>query len=203
MSQDIRICFMGDSFVNGAGDRTYLGWTGRLCADLAAQGLAVTHYNLGVRGNTSVDIAQRWEKEVALRLSQGYDNRVVFSFGTNDTTLENGQQRVSTTDSLKHCRQMLRSAQEQYPVLMVGPPPIADPTQNIRTSDLFKGFAALCQALNIPCLDIFTPLSQSISWHKAVQAGDGAHPGAEGYRAIAHLVHSWSGWSSWFMPHDC
>jgi lysophospholipase L1-like esterase len=32
MTNDIRICFVGDSFVNGTGDETALGWAGRLCA---------------------------------------------------------------------------------------------------------------------------------------------------------------------------
>jgi len=30
--QDIRICYVGDSFVNGTGDPAKLGWTGRLSA---------------------------------------------------------------------------------------------------------------------------------------------------------------------------
>jgi acyl-CoA thioesterase I len=101
MSQDIRICFVGDSFVNGVGDRTYLGWIGRLCQNLAAQGFAITHYNLGVRRDTSADIEKRWELEATHRLPKGCDNRIVFSFGTNDTTWENGQQRVSGINSLK------------------------------------------------------------------------------------------------------
>ena len=32
MTQDIRICFIGDSLVNGTGDEAALGWAGRLCA---------------------------------------------------------------------------------------------------------------------------------------------------------------------------
>lgn len=31
-SEDLRICFIGDSFVAGVGDETALGWTGRLLA---------------------------------------------------------------------------------------------------------------------------------------------------------------------------
>ncbi len=198
MSQEIRICFVGDSFINGAGDRTYLGWTGRLCQALAAEGLDITHYNLGVRRETSVDIERRWEAEVTRRLPDGYDNRIVFSFGTNDTTWENGQPRVSAIDALNHCRRILSMAKQQYPVLMISPPPITDTQQNTRTEKRCEDFGMVCQALEIPFLDIFTPLSQSPSWWHALEAGDGAHPGAEGYAEIAHLVQGWSVWNGWF-----
>ncbi len=64
----LRICFIGDSFVNGTGDPTCLGWTGRICAAAIARGHDVTHYNLGIRRQTSTDIQARWQEEVSLRL---------------------------------------------------------------------------------------------------------------------------------------
>ena len=64
-STDIRICFVGDSLVNGAGDPECLGWTGRICAGARGDGYDVTYYNLGVRGQTSADIASRWHEETA------------------------------------------------------------------------------------------------------------------------------------------
>jgi len=86
--RDIRICFVGDSFVNGTGDEKKLGWAGRLCAFLEAEELDITYYNLGVRRNTSGDIRDRWEYECAQRLSDDSENIVVFSFGVNDTVIE-------------------------------------------------------------------------------------------------------------------
>ncbi len=191
MSQDIRICFVGDSFVNGTGDATHLGWTGRLCTALTHQGLMVTYYNLGVRRETSADIARRWELETLCRLPEGCDNWVVFSFGTNDTTVEQGQCRLTLPESLHHTRQILSVAKLKYSVLMIGPPAIADVEQNIRTQALSEAFATLCNQLDVPYLDLFTPLSQSEAWMAAVQAGDGAHPDGTGYEAISDLVQAW------------
>jgi acyl-CoA thioesterase I len=199
MNQDIRICFVGDSFVNGTCDLTYLGWTGRLCLNLAEQGLGVTYYNLGIRGDTSADIGHRWELETAHRLKEGYNNGVVFSFGTNDTTLENSQRRLELTDSLRHTKQILSVAQQKYPVLMIGPPPILEAEQNSRTKILSDFVGELCTALNVPYLDILTPLSQSGAWLEAIQSGDGAHPGADGYGQIAHLIQHWPAWAE-FLP---
>jgi acyl-CoA thioesterase I len=198
MSQDIRICFVGDSFVNGVGDRTFLGWTGRLCQNLADRGLAITYYNLGVRRDTSVDIGRRWALETTHRLPKDYDNRIVFSFGTNDTNWENEQQRVSGGDSLKHCRQILNMASQQYRVLMISPPPIDDMPQNTRTQKLCEDFCRVCTELEIPFLDIFSPLSQSTVWQEAMESGDGAHPSAAGYAEIARLIQLWTGWTNWF-----
>jgi acyl-CoA thioesterase-1 len=55
----MRICFFGDSFVNGTGDDDALGWVGRAVASARHAGRDVTAYNLGVRGDTSADVAAR------------------------------------------------------------------------------------------------------------------------------------------------
>jgi len=44
--------------------------------------------------------------EVACRLPKGYDGRIVFSFGVNDTTLENGKTRVELSNSIENCREI-------------------------------------------------------------------------------------------------
>jgi len=56
----MRICFVGDSFVNGTGDPEYLGWTGIICAVTRSWGYDITYYNLGIRRETSADILARW-----------------------------------------------------------------------------------------------------------------------------------------------
>jgi lysophospholipase L1-like esterase len=196
--RDIRIYFLGESFVNGTGDRTHLGWTGRLCSNLSQQGYFITYYNLGIRQETSTQLAQRWQQECDRRFVAECDNRIIFSFGTNDTTLENGKTRIEVIDSLNNVRQILLLAQQKCLVLMVSPPAILEPSQNQRISYLSQQFAYLCQELNVPYLDVFTPLSQSATWMREVQAGDGAHPDAGGYAELARLVQNWGAWQNWF-----
>jgi len=65
--KEIRICFVGESFVNGTGDPEFLGWTGRVCANVYQKGYEITYYNLGVRAETSRYLKQRWRKEVSYR----------------------------------------------------------------------------------------------------------------------------------------
>lgn len=196
--RDIRICFIGESFVNGVGDSTYLGWTGRVCQDATQRGFPVTYYNLGIRRETSTELAKRWIQETSRRLPQGCDNRIIFSFGTNDTTIEHGKRRLELSDSIANACQILTLAKQQYPVLMIGPPPIADRHQNQRIHALSQRFASICSEIYIPYLDVFTPLSLSAVWMQEVEAGDGAHPDAGGYAELAQRVINWATWIDWF-----
>lgn len=195
---DVRICFVGDSFVNGTGDPDCLGWSGRLCASQCHQGHAVTYYNLGVRRETSADIRDRWLHEVSCRLPSTGDGRVVFSFGTNDTTVEQGKIRVEQAASVANTRLILSMAVQRYPVLMISPPPIADRSQNLRTAQLSTQLSALCDQLAVPYLDVFTPLQQSDCWRHEVEIGDGAHPAAAGYATLASMIEEWADWKAWF-----
>jgi lysophospholipase L1-like esterase len=194
----MRICFVGDSFVNGTGDPDCLGWAGRVCAIANQQGHDITYYNLGVRRQTSTDIASRWIEEVSCRLPEGCAGRVVFSFGVNDTTLEEGHPRVALDESLKNVRRILSSAKQLFPILMVGPAPVASEEQNARIAYLSEQFASVSQALEVPYLDVFTPLKGSETWINEAAANDGAHPRSAGYSEFACLVQNWSSWLSWF-----
>lgn len=197
-TSDTRICFVGDSFVNGTGDRECLGWTGRVCAAACRQGYSVTYYNLGIRRETSADIRDRWQLEVERRLPESCDRRVVFSFGVNDTTIENGRPRVDPRDSINNARQILTEAQRSLPVLMVGPALVGEAEQNQRICDLSGRLAVLCQELEVPFLEIAGPLQGSAVWVAEAIANDGAHPSAAGYRELAELVQNWSAWRGWF-----
>jgi lysophospholipase L1-like esterase len=195
----LRLCFIGDSFVNGTGDPECLGWVGRVCKAAQYQGHDITSYNLGVRRETSTDIAARWHVETSLRLPKDCNPAAVFSFGTNDTTLENGVARVDPQTSVNNTRQILTIAHQHYPVLMISPPPIADTDQNVRTARLSQAFISICQTLDIPYLDVFIPLQASTTWMTEVALHDGAHPSATGYQLLAEQVQQWQAWQDLFL----
>ena len=198
MAQDIRICFIGDSMVNGTGDPDYLGWVGRVGQAMRGQGWDLTVYNLGVRRETSLQIEQRWRQEVTCRLPAECDRRLVFSFGVNDTTMEDGKLRVNSEDSVACARRILGNAKQQYPVLMIGPPAISDTAQNQRIAQLSEQYAVLCAELNAPYLAVCESLVRSPAWMQEAAAGDGAHPGAGGYTELAKLILNWAAWKAWF-----
>jgi lysophospholipase L1-like esterase len=125
------------------------------------------------------------------------DGRLVFSFGVNDTTIEDGRTRVVFADSLRNTREILNAATAAYPVLMVGPPPIADAHQNERIARLSDAMAEVCRELSVPYLAVYAALTASDVWMRESAGNDGAHPRAAGYAAFAALVEAWPAWQAW------
>ena len=201
--KEIRICFVGESFVNGTGDPDCLGWTGRICVNANQKGYDITYYNLGVRGETSRNLKQRWLTEVSYRLPKNYDGRVVFSFGANDVGANGIKQGIDLAESSKNTRSILSEAKQHYPVLMVSPPPCADINQekaNQILANLSHQFALVCNELDVPYLDVFSVLVKSPIWLTEAKANDGAHPSSAGYAEFAAIVQNWEGWLNWFTP---
>ncbi|MDR3511417.1 MAG: GDSL-type esterase/lipase family protein [Caulobacteraceae bacterium] len=194
----MRICFIGDSFVNGTGDDDCLGWVGRVCAQARRGGLDVTAYNLGVRRDTSTDIAARWRTEASARLPVEHDGRLVFSFGANDCTADvSGGTRVDIERSVALATTILGEAAAWRPTLMIGPPPVADPERNARLRRYAERMEAVCRAVDAPFLSPFEALHASGVWVREAQAGDGAHPNRGGYAILAQLVSEWPAWRAW------
>ena len=204
--RDIRICFFGDSFVNGTGDLNYLGWTGQVCSAMASPYYQLTYYNLGIRGNSTEQIESRWQTEAGLRFKVECDARLVFAFGTCDNLTEEGENPfggedsfyVDPRNSIACARRILTGAIAQHPTLLIGPPPVANEALNQRNEDSSKAYESLATELAVPYLDIYTPLRQNETWMAEVVTVDGYHPAAAGYTALAKLVLQWPAWQAWF-----
>ena len=194
MAREVRLCFLGDSFVAGVGDPDHHGWVGRLLAD-PIPGLALTGYNLGIRGNTSSDVLTHWTEETARRWQDPALRAVVVSFGVNDTALHHLGSH-STGRSVAGLDQLLTGTEEAaLPVLVVGPPPVADPGHNQRILDLDRAFHRLCGARGVHYVSVAGALLHDPTWMAEVSAGDGAHPAATGYDRLTHLIRpAWHEW---------
>lgn len=196
----MRICFIGDSFVHGTGDDECRGWVGRLCSAARKAGHDVTCYNLGVRRDTSADVLACWRREAELRRSADAELRLIFSFGANDCTVdqESGDARLSHALSLSNAEQILSAARRAYPVLMVGPLPVLDDASTDRRIALLScDLAALCARLGIPFLEVFSAMTQCDAWREEAAKGDGSHPNANGYAALARVIGAWPAWQDW------
>ncbi|MFD3745631.1 GDSL-type esterase/lipase family protein [Nocardia sp. NPDC058633] len=196
MNEDLRICFIGDSFVQGIGDPEYRGWVGRV---LIATGPAITAFNLGIRRNTSADVVRRCWREVDPRILPAADNRLVISFGSNDAVIEDGTVRVGRTQCLRNLDTLLTESRERaiHP-LVIGPPPVVDGGEEHleRTADLADGMAQLCATHDVPFVATTRELAADPTWIREAGEGDGAHPGNGGYQRLADLIlggpwHSW------------
>jgi len=207
----IRIGFVGDSLVLGSNDDAFQGWPGRACQREVAAGHDVSLYNLGIRAQTSVQVARRWRAECAERLLDIHPTALVFSFGINDLADENGTRRVSLAESLATARTMMTEARDWQPTLWIGPTPVNDADQPFRSApgveyhfssgraaELSDVYAELADELGIPYLDLFTPLASTDDWQASFSTGDGVHPTAAGYAMIAERITGWDAWRAWF-----
>jgi lysophospholipase L1-like esterase len=193
---DHRVCFVGDSFVQGTGDAAGPGWTGRVAAAAHAAGYDLTAYNLGIRRDTSADIAARWQAECDARFRVACLPYIVFSFGANDMTAEVDELRVPMPESVACFRSIVGDARTRCPTLVVGPPPVGDAAQDVRIITLCAMYSALADELGVPYLPLAQQLAGDAAWLRAVAAGDGTHPDGTGYALIAARVLDWPAW--WF-----
>jgi lysophospholipase L1-like esterase len=190
---DIRVCFLGDSFTLGTGDDTGLGWAGRVHAAARGRGVALSSYNLGIRGETGAEIARRIP-EVAVRIAdRGEKQGLVLSFGANDIRLG-----CTPDESAQAAAEVLTWAQGQgYQTFMMGCPHGAEPELDALRGELNLRLQQTAQGLGTPFLDIRTALADWTVWHREAMNGDGIHPNAEGYRAVSAIFCAWQPWRDW------
>jgi len=208
----LRICFVGDSITNGTNDEEFRGWPGRLCETEKARGSDISHYNLGIRAETSEMIAARWRAECEPRLAFPHPGALVFSFGVNDMADFNEQGiRVPLERSVAVARDMMSEAKAWKPVLWVGPAPVDDSQQpfqsaptisfnfsTARLMELDEHYADLASELDIPYLPVLKTLQANPEWQNSFIPGDGVHPTGKGYNLLAELVADWPAWKDWF-----
>jgi lysophospholipase L1-like esterase len=205
------IYFLGDSITLGWRDESLGGWPSRLLRGLHAEDYAVTGYNLGIRGDTSSRIADRWEDEVGRRRRDGND-LLVFAFGVNDATLEpDGRRTLPIERTVENLRHILRKT-GRHPVMLIGPAPIDEQLMQQRLNargntpmptpasiaETSARMAAEAATAGVPYLDLLAALAKSQPWHDSLATTDGLHPSSAGHDLIAAEVRSWGPWQRLF-----
>ena len=184
---DVRACFFGDSFVAGVGDSSGLGWVGRVTAAARIADHRLTSYNLGVRRETSVEVAARIPIEAPPRLEGAEDARLIVSFGVNDTSDAAGRPRASLEEGLQSVRIAAQFISPKR-LLLIGPSAVSDDTQNSLIDMRDRSFEAEAARLGIRFVPTFRATVQNPTWRRQVAVGDGFHPDAAGYELLAAVI---------------
>jgi lysophospholipase L1-like esterase len=79
---------------------------------------------------------------------------------------------------------------------VVGPAPACEPAQDDRVRALSAGFAQVAAQHGAPFAGVVNDLCANAAWTGEAAAGDGVHPAAGGYAALAGLVLA-AGWLDW------
>lgn len=192
---EINICALGDGFVKGVGDSKNLGWTGRLIADVTQEHGLVNYYNLGIPKETSLDVAKR-VKELVPRMKRGADNRLILSFGVEDTLQVDHKSIVSNQDSVKALEHLIAQTRRHVKLIMVGLPPVYDPQRNTKVRRLNGLYRDLCSKNHVAFIDLFHALTDNVEYKRDLATGDKVHPHDVGYDKIFDLVSNDRSW--WF-----
>jgi lysophospholipase L1-like esterase len=193
--RDVALVFLGASLVSGVGDPKGQGWVTRVVGRTQHPDLELTAYNLGVRGNTTADLLERWATEVPLRWAGRTERRLVISIGTNDIV-----SGISLARHRLNLANLLDDAVTQgVGTFVVSPPPTDDDDVNARLEVLVDAQADVCARRGVPFVDCYHPLKAHDQWRTDLAASPVPHhPGQAGYGLIAWLVLH-NGWNEWLQ----
>ena len=191
--RDVALVFLGASLVAGVGDPKGQGWVTRVVGRTQHPDVELTAYNLGVRGNTSADLLERWVTEVPARWVGRTERRLVVSVGTNDilSGISLARHRLNLANLLDD------AATQGVGTFVVSPPPSDDDELNGRLEVLVEAQADVCTRRGVPFVDSYHPLRGHDQWRTDLAASAVPHhPGQAGYGLIAWLVLH-NGWNEW------
>jgi acyl-CoA thioesterase I len=201
-----RIFFFGDSITLGCDDSSGLGWPGRLIAKISRPDRKLAAYNLGINGDTSEHIKDRWHSELQAR-SRDVSGLVIFAFGFNDAASVNSNiPQVDLARSVANAREILTEASKLTEVLWIGPTPVDESVNPMVTeiatwqmfnktiSEYDQAYMKLSQTLGIDYLSLYQKFINNGQYKKALVSADKVHPADAGYALIADTVASWDKW---------
>jgi lysophospholipase L1-like esterase len=207
MTQPLKIIALGDSSIYGYGDLDGGGWVDRLrrrWMDPAAAGPVL--YNLGVRGDTIVQIAKRFEFEFSQRgeLRNRLPDGLILSVGMNDSARVGKLtgRNLTPSDLFETAlSELLDRAVNLGPVWFIGMVPV-DETRMPFLNCMHYNHAdqahyrtlcrSACEQRSIPYLDLFELWqAQSADWLADRRLDDGLHPNSLGYATILEQVLAW------------
>jgi acyl-CoA thioesterase I len=182
---------LGDSIT---ADR--LGWFDLIAASLRLAGrAAVRTHNLGISGDTSADVLERWDLVAATRATH-----VLVMLGTNDVRghgLHVRYRMLSSAETVRNLRALeaLVTSELGARLTVITPPPSDQARADAFMADLPVGWRAsdidqLAQAiggLGADRVDVHAALLDDVRAGRLVEP-DGVHLNVEGQKAAARLV---------------
>ncbi|BAZ14014.1 lipolytic enzyme, G-D-S-L [Calothrix sp. NIES-4071] len=210
--QPKKIIALGDSLIYGFGDPEGGGWVERLRRTwMQPDSLGHVLYNLGVRGDRTIQVAQRLEVEFRHRgeLRNRVPDLIILSVGVNDSARVGRIDGKNYTDFTRfelEIAALLEQAQRLCPVLFVGMAPVNESKMPFldclyyNHADQYRYKEATriaCLERDIPYLDIFDSwIAQGRDWVNQRIGEDGLHPNALGYQTLLEQVINWEPLSS-------
>lgn len=193
--KDINILVFGDSIAYGAWDNEKSGWINRLKLSLEKQtNYYYNIFNLGIPGNTTFDIKERFLYECKQRYSINSNTIIIFSIGINDSYIINGKNNVSIADFKNNIIDLINMAKTYTKnILFVGltnvdeskvnPVPWENQISYLNKEILKFDYELenICKQNGISYLNVFELL-------KMDDLQDGLHPNSKGHQKLCNEI---------------
>ena len=199
-----RILVFGDSITYGAWDKEG-GWVQRLRKFLDEKSLTDPDfyclvYNMGVSGNTSNGLLERFEFETKQRLKEGEETIIIFAIGINDSYFVHSENshRVLTEKFKDNIQKLIKLAQKfSSKIIFVGLTPVDETKTTPIPWDTDKSYRneyikqynqtirEICREKKIYFIEIFEKL-KGADYQKLLE--DGLHPNSDGHQRIFEIV---------------
>jgi lysophospholipase L1-like esterase len=195
------VIVFGDSIAYGSWDKAG-GWVDRLKLYRESKREEdlkyYLTYNLGVPGETVVELNKRFEIEVSSRVSSNIENnQIIFAFGMNDLAIDiDGNKRVSQTNFYELYYQIIKQAKTYASsVVILNITPINQLSEDLK-NDLPRSneniiiynklIKKLSDNLHIKLIDVHNEFI--INNVKNLLDKDGLHPNTHGHQLIFEKV---------------
>lgn len=203
----MRILAFGDSVTLGMWDYESGGWVNRIARALGATSRKnpeddpTTIYNLGVSGNSSREILERFENEVKYRLREEQEIVIIIATGINDSWFINKEKRtnVSETDFRANLQKLADIAKKySTKIFFVGINPVDEsrvnpiswrPELSYKNELVGKYDAIIREIGEKNHVDFIDIMSEFKKRDYVLLLEDGAHPNSTGHKVIFEIIH--------------
>jgi lysophospholipase L1-like esterase len=201
-SMNYRVLCFGASITYGAWDEEG-GWADRIKRDLHALTVAkqkaskYQFFNLGVGGNTSTDLVERFEAETTARVGEGWNLAFIISIGINDTRIMVGESKPQVPlEVYRRNLETVVAIAKHYSqkILFVGLTPVKDEEVGFKTymyrqqivKEYSQAMREIAQQHHLPIVDVYDELLQEPdrqSWYV-----DRLHPDERGHKWLYERI---------------
>lgn len=200
----MRILVFGTSITFGAWDRKG-GWVERLKnffikKFLSDKNFRYLVYNLGISGDTTEDLLERFEFEAKQRLKEGEETIVIFEIGGNDSQFIHSQNslRILPEKFRQNIQNLINLAKKfSSKIIFIGHSPVDETKttpipwnrdksyKNENVSKYNEIIKSVCQENNVYFIEIFEKLSK-LGYQNLLE--DGLHSNSKGHQKIFETI---------------
>jgi len=196
------LCF-GDSITLGEKDTEQGGWADRLKKQyfeqfIDSQTQKITLYNLGVAGETTDGLVNRFAIELRARSIKGQHLIVVFAYGANDIVIHKDKNIVPELYYTRNLKRCIESAKKfNADILLLNLLPIADSIEGrvnqhgkLRFDDDIQAYnftiKKLSHEMNCEYLDLYASFVENNK--EKYLCSDGVHPNSKGHKLLYQKI---------------